>query len=95
MGAFLAAAEARVPVIPIAIRGTRSILRSGSGYPRRGTISVVVGPPIDDFVHKFDKDGNTWRKALDLRAKSRAFILHHCGEPDLVHEKSPISVIDD
>ena len=47
MGAFVAAAEAGVPVVPVAIRGTRSILREGSWFPRRGAITVTVGEPIE------------------------------------------------
>ena len=90
MGAFTAAAEAGVPVVPIAIRGTRSILRSGSAYPRRGAISVVVGPPIETDAGAPDQADAVWTGALDLRAKARAFILHHCGEPDLEGERSPM-----
>lgn len=44
LGAFLAAAQAGVPVVPIAIRGTRSILRGGQWLPRRGRISVDIAP---------------------------------------------------
>ncbi len=36
LGAFQAAAQAGVPVVPIAIRGTRSILRGGQWRPRPG-----------------------------------------------------------
>ncbi|WP_455216861.1 AMP-binding protein, partial [Kaarinaea lacus] len=36
MGAFITAAQASLPVVPIAIRGTRSMLRAGSWFPRRG-----------------------------------------------------------
>ena len=35
LGAFTVAAEAGVPVIPVAIRGTRSILRADNWLPRR------------------------------------------------------------
>ncbi|MDP6805465.1 MAG: lysophospholipid acyltransferase family protein [Rhodospirillales bacterium] len=90
MGAFTAAAEAGVPVIPIAIRGTRSVLRSESAYPRRGAISVVVGPPIETGARTPDQADAVWTRALDLRAKARAFILQHCGEPDLEGEQSPL-----
>ena len=80
----------RRTVVPIAIRGTRSILRSGSAYPRRGAISVVVGPPIETDAGAPDQADAVWTGALDLRAKARAFILHHCGEPDLEGERSPM-----
>jgi 1-acyl-sn-glycerol-3-phosphate acyltransferase len=83
LGAFSVAAEAGVPVIPVAIRGTRSILRSDSWFPHHGSINIEVGEPIDprDFMQEADND--TWRVAISLRDHSRSFILRHCGEPDL------------
>jgi 1-acyl-sn-glycerol-3-phosphate acyltransferase len=76
LGAFVAAAEAGVPVVPVAIRGTRSILRDGQWLPRRGTISVTVGPALQP-------EGSGWPAAVVLRDAARAEILRHCGEPDL------------
>jgi len=83
LGAFSVAAQADTAVIPVAIRGTRSILRAGSWFPQRGSISVDIGPPIDptDIMQGAEKD--TWRVAIGLRDRSRKFILRHCGEPDL------------
>jgi 1-acyl-sn-glycerol-3-phosphate acyltransferase len=37
MGAFVVATQAGVPVVPLALHGTRSILRSGQWVPRRGS----------------------------------------------------------
>ncbi|MFS8974799.1 AMP-binding protein [Cupriavidus necator] len=74
-GAFLAAARAGVPVVPIAIRGTRSVLRDGQWLPRRGPIGVVIGSPLWP-------DGADWPAAMRLRNTARAEILHYCGEPD-------------
>lgn len=79
LGAFLAAAQAGVPVVPIAIRGTRSILRGGQWLPRRGGISVDIGTPIG-------ADGTDFAAAVRLRDAARAFVLAHCREPDLAHE---------
>lgn len=76
MGAFVAAAEAGVPVIPVAIRGTRTALRGGQWLPRRSTIHVVIGRPILPT-------GSDWQAALRLRDTARAAILEHCGEADL------------
>jgi acyl carrier protein len=83
LGAFSVAAEADTPVIPVAIRGTRSILRSESWFPHRGAISVHVGQPIEpaEFVRQAEGDG--WHVAISMRDRSREFILRHCGEPDL------------
>ncbi|MCP4577417.1 MAG: 1-acyl-sn-glycerol-3-phosphate acyltransferase, partial [Deltaproteobacteria bacterium] len=76
MGAFVAAAEADVPVIPVAIRGTRSLLRAESWFPRRSAVTLKVCKPIAP-------DGKDWAAAVQLRDKARAEILQHCGEPDL------------
>src|SRR6185369_14521632 len=77
MGAFVSASEAGVPVVPVTIRGTRSILRADSWFPRRGAISVVVGETINPEA------GDRWIEAVRLRDETRRRILHHCGEPDL------------
>ncbi len=76
MGAFLAAAQAGAPVAPVTLRGTRSILRAGSWFPRRGRLEVIVEPLISP-------DGEDWAAAVRLRDAARAAILRHCGEPDL------------
>ncbi len=76
MGAFVAAAQARAPAVPVSIRGTRSMLRAGSWFPRRGRLEVIVEAPIPP-------DGSDWAAAVRLRDAVRAVILQHCGEPDL------------
>jgi len=76
LGAFMAAAEAGLPVVPVALRGTRSILRADQWFPRRGRIVVTVGAPIRP-------SGTGFEAALRLRDATRAQILAHGGEPDL------------
>jgi 1-acyl-sn-glycerol-3-phosphate acyltransferase len=83
LGAFTVAADAGVPVIPVAIRGTRSILRADNWFPRRGSIHIAIG----DAIHPRDIEGasgkDTWKLAIAMRDRCRKFILRHCGEPDL------------
>ncbi|MDE2311075.1 MAG: AMP-binding protein, partial [Betaproteobacteria bacterium] len=67
MGAFVVAAEAGAPVVPLTIRGTRSILRDGHWFPRRGIITVTIGKPIAP-------EGKGWAAAIQLRNKARAEI---------------------
>jgi 1-acyl-sn-glycerol-3-phosphate acyltransferase len=76
MGAFVVAAEAGVPVVPMALRGTRSILRGGEWFPRRGAVKVTICPAIAPR-------GSDWSAALELREQVREQVLLHCGEPDL------------
>lgn len=85
LGAFSVAAEAQAPIIPVAIRGTRSILRSGSWFPHHGSINVDIGKAIDPGAFN-NKD--SWHIAIELRNHSRDFIFRHCGEPDLEHEST-------
>jgi acyl carrier protein len=84
LGAFLAATEAGVPVVPVTLRGTRSILRDGSLFPRRGRIRVYVGEPLPPDS---GEDGSDWDRAIRLRGQARAEMLRSCGEPDLADRR--------
>ena len=76
MGAFVAAVEAGVPVVPLTMRGTRTKLRAYQWLPRRGGISVTISPPIVP-------QGKDWTAAVALRDATRAEMLRCSGEPDL------------
>jgi acyl carrier protein len=78
MGAFVVAAQTGVSVVPLALRGTRSILRADQWFLRRGTVRLIINPPILP-------SGTDWSGAIALRDRTRAQILRHCGEPDLEH----------
>jgi 1-acyl-sn-glycerol-3-phosphate acyltransferase len=78
LGAFAAAVAAGVAVAPVAIRGTRAMLREGDWLPRRGTIGVTIGSPVVPGV----SGGDAFAQAVALRDAARAQILAHCGEPD-------------
>ena len=79
MGAFMVAAQAGIPVVPVTIRGTRSALRADVWLFRRGRISVAFSPPVQP-------QGNDWSAAVKLRDAVRAEILRRCAEPDLGEE---------
>ena len=75
MGAFVAAAQSARPVVPVALRGTRSVLRADSWLPRRAPVEVFIEAPLAPR-------GSGWSDALALRDVARRAILAHCGEPD-------------
>jgi 1-acyl-sn-glycerol-3-phosphate acyltransferase len=79
MGAFVVAAQADVPVVPVTIRGTRSALRDGQWLFHRSRISVTINAPIAPV-------GRDWNAAIKLRDAARTEILKLCGEPDLSEE---------
>jgi 1-acyl-sn-glycerol-3-phosphate acyltransferase len=79
LGGFVAAAQTRVPVVPIAIRGTRTVLRGDQWFPRHGPVTVSIGEPIMTPPYA----ESDFAAALLLRDAAREYILEHCGEPDL------------
>jgi 1-acyl-sn-glycerol-3-phosphate acyltransferase len=81
LGAFIAAVDAGVPVVPITLRGTRSKFRADSWFPHQGGMSITIGKPIGH-------DGDDWGAAVRLRDTARAEILRQCGEPNLGQDDS-------
>ena len=75
LGAFVVAAHTSTPVIPVALVGTRSLLRLGQWLPRRSEIVIMVGAPIVPSEHD-------WAAALALRDAARRAILARVSEPD-------------
>jgi 1-acyl-sn-glycerol-3-phosphate acyltransferase len=87
LGAFVIAAKNNLPVVPITIRGTRSILRSDTWLPHRGSIHVYIGEAIDPNNITLPSDTPTddeqWARAKLIRNAARNQILRNSGEPDL------------
>lgn len=73
LGAFKVAAETSKPICPISVCGTRQILWAERWLPRRGSIKVVIGPPIQP-------KGKDWQEITRLRDTAREEIARHCGE---------------
>ncbi len=76
LGAFQVAVQNRLAVTPVALSGTREILRDESWLPRRGAVQITFCEPV---VAR----GEDWQAALQLRDATRREILQYCGEPDL------------
>ncbi len=76
LGAFAVAASAGLAVVPVALRGTRSILRGGQWFPRPGQITVTIGDAVLP-------QGTALADAARLRDAIRTIVLKGCGEPDL------------
>ena len=84
LGAFVTAVEAKTCVVPVTLRGTRSILRGDKLFPRRGSIELEVSAPVASDV---SDDESGWQAAISLRDRVRAVMLRRCGEPDLFDER--------
>ncbi len=76
LGAFQVAARKHLPVVPVALAGTREVLPADTWLPRPGHIAVTVCPPVAP-------EGEGWHGVLALRDGTREAILRHCGEPAL------------
>lgn len=77
-GAFVIAARAALPVVPIVIKGTRNILPSGQFLPRPGRIEIQVLAQI--MVPAGIEPSAI---ATMTRDQARSKILAALGEPDL------------
>jgi 1-acyl-sn-glycerol-3-phosphate acyltransferase len=76
MGAFVVAAQAGVPVVPIGVRGTRAMLRPEHRFPRRGAVDIAIGQPLQP-------GGTDWAAAVGLQRAVRDSVLRLSGEPDV------------
>jgi 1-acyl-sn-glycerol-3-phosphate acyltransferase len=81
IGAFVAAARANLPVVPVAIRGTRACLGAEQLLPQPGLIDVHVLEPLPALAPAAQPAPRD--RALRLRDGARAALLAALAEPDL------------
>ncbi|MGI8837186.1 MAG: lysophospholipid acyltransferase family protein [Pyrinomonadaceae bacterium] len=55
-GAFYMAAQAGVPIVPVAIKNTDYLMGKGTGEARSGTIEMVLLPPVSTAGVSSDED---------------------------------------
>ena len=78
LGAFLTAVRAGVPVVPMAIAGTRRLLPDGSWWPRRAVLRVEIGQALLPEAGP----GDDLAKAASLRELARQAIVQALGDSD-------------
>lgn len=83
IGAFVAAARAELPVVPVVIRGTRHCLSPQGILPRPGPIEVVALTALP-ALHGNDPH----ELAARLRDSARQALLNALGEPDLAADSA-------
>ncbi len=76
-GAFVAASRGEMPVVPIAISGTRDMMPSGSVLPRPRRLKIDILPPIPTHDAAFEH-----HRVLAEEARGR--IIAAVEEPDLL-----------
>jgi len=77
-GAFAIAARANLPVVPVAIQGTRRMLPASRWLPRHGRVTIIVQPSVGPFTSETHVDA-----VAATREESRRRILAVVGEPDI------------
>lgn len=85
LGAFRAAVDANVPVIPVSLQGTRQVLRDETYLPRHGHITITVSAPIYPRTASpsgaAGSESNTsWHELIRLRDETREIITRYSGE---------------
>ena len=75
LGAFQLAAETGVPLVPVALVGTRRLLRDGTWIPRRVRIEVEIAEPL--------KASHAFADAVRVKEEAAAVLARLSGEPRL------------
>jgi 1-acyl-sn-glycerol-3-phosphate acyltransferase len=84
LGAFRAAVDAGVPIVPISLAGTRRFLRDGTYLPRPTNVTITVSPPIYPQTGpdgKNSAESSNWHELIRLRDVTREAIARYSGEP--------------
>ncbi len=76
LGAFKGAIAAQKAVVPVALDGTRRLLRDGTWLPRRARITVTICPPVLP-----QSDASDWHEIVRVRDAARETIARYAGEP--------------
>lgn len=80
-GAFVTAARAGMPVVPVVIRGARDVLRGGDYLPRPGRLEVEVLEPV---VAPLPNEPDAVAR---MKFEARQRILERLDEPDLATDQ--------
>ncbi len=75
LGAFKAATAAQREIVPIALEGTRRVLRDGTWLPRPAPITITICPPIAPPSTTED-----WQQIVRVRDSAREIIAHFAHE---------------
>lgn len=74
LGAFQLAARTGVPVIPVALQGTRKAQPYPEVVPRRVQLQATFGDPMTPASAQ-------WDSVVELCQQARSWIANHCGDP--------------
>lgn len=76
LGAFKLATETKTPICPVALQGTRVLLRDEERLLRPGKVYITICTPLY-------ATGSEWQNVIELKNKVRVEIAKYCGESTL------------
>lgn len=82
LGAFMAAVRGDLPLVPVAIAGTRRLLPAGRCVLGTGRVIVTIAVPLRPSARGRPH-------AEQLRDQARRAILEHCGEAEAATPATP------
>ena len=82
LGAFLAASRTGIPLLPLTLIGTRTLLGADQWLPHRTELKILIGESMQ-------ASGNDWQAALQLQEAARRQILAQLNEPDIATANRP------
>jgi hypothetical protein len=65
------------PICPVSVRGARQVLRDKTFLPRRGKVTLTIGP----LIYPNASAGDDWHEIVRLRDAARETIARNAGEP--------------
>jgi 1-acyl-sn-glycerol-3-phosphate acyltransferase len=78
LGAFKAAVRTHCPIVPMALRGTRQLLRDGSYLPHWSSVTLTIGPSL---LPANVAEPLQWKEIVRLRDAAREMIGRYAAEP--------------
>jgi 1-acyl-sn-glycerol-3-phosphate acyltransferase len=86
-GAFTVAIEAGVPIVPVSIVGTQTLLKKGNWIVRPGEVVVRYGPAVDSAAYKIEQRSELLARVEALVAAGLPPNQRPLGRPP--HSTSP------
>ncbi len=69
-GVFIIALKSQAPILPIAIRGTRGIMRKGDWRTYPGEVRIIISPPIPTEGFSAEKEAELSEKVRETLLKN-------------------------
>jgi 1-acyl-sn-glycerol-3-phosphate acyltransferase len=80
-GSFLVAADARLPVVPVSVAGSRHVMKKGRLMVCPGRVRLTIHPPVPTVGVSRDGVAAFAERVRDIVRSSVDEPAHHAAEP--------------